>query len=201
MSTADPVQQLLQPYPKTLTLDDGTIVTVRPLVGADQPALLSFFRAIPADDRWWLREDVGDPAVIRRWIAELDYNRVLPLIAIADGVIVADATLHRRGFGARHRVGEVRVVVAPAYRGRGLAYALLIELTDLASRAGLARVEAEIVARAQTGAFEAAEQIGFEQAAILPDHLDGPDGAPHDLLYLVYHLTDTGVATGHLTDE
>ncbi len=194
--SGDAVENLLEMYPKTVTLDDGTVVTVRPLVSADQAGLLAFFRAISAADRWWLREDVGDAAVIRRWITDLDYHRVLPLIALVDDVIVADATLHRRGFGARHRVGEVRVVVASAYRGRGLAYALLVELTDVATAAGLARVEAEIAARAQSGAFEAAEQIGFEQVAILPNHLDGPDGAPHDLLYLVYQLAESGDATG-----
>ena len=188
MGTLRPTHVLLDAYPKELTLDDGQTVTVRPLRPGDQAALLAFFRAIPAEDRWWLREDVSDPAVIRRWITDLDYDRVLPLIALTDSTIVADATLHRRGFGARHHIGEVRVVVAPAYRGRGLGYTLLVELTEIATAAGLARLEAEIIARAQSGALEAVEQIGFERVAVIPDHLVGPDDRPHDLLYLVYHL-------------
>jgi GNAT superfamily N-acetyltransferase len=143
---------------------------------------------VPEEDRWWLREDVSDPSVIRRWIADMDYDRVLPLLALSDNQIVADATLHRRGFGARHHIGEVRVVVAPAYRGLGLAYALIAELVEIAAAAGLSRLEAEIVGRAQSGALEAVEQLGFEQAAVIPDHLVGPDGGPHDLVYLVYHL-------------
>jgi GNAT superfamily N-acetyltransferase len=190
MSTFRPTHTLLDAYPKDLVLDDGTRVTVRPLRAGDQAALLAFFRSIPEADRWWLREDVSDPAVIRRWITDLDYDRVLPLVALVDERIVADATLHRRGFGARNQVGELRVVVAPPYRGRGLAYALLADLTEIAAAAGLRRLEAEIVGRAQTGALEAIEQLGFERAAVIPDHLLGPDGSTHDLLILVYPLSE-----------
>lgn len=190
MSGLRPTDPLIGGYPKSITLADGVTVLVRPLTATDQAGLLSFFRGIPEDDRWWLREDVGDPAVIRRWITDLDYERVLPLVAIADGVIVADATLHRRGFGARRHLAEVRMAVAPAYRGRGLAYALLGELAEIAQAAGLARLEAEIVARAQTGALEAVEQFGFTEAAVIPDHLISRGGEPHDLIHLVYPLAD-----------
>ncbi|MER3420357.1 MAG: hypothetical protein C4290_07460, partial [Chloroflexota bacterium] len=107
MGELRPTRVLLDGYPKTLTLADGTTVTVRPLRATDQAALLAFFRGIPAEDRWWLREDVCDPEVIRRWTVELDYDRVLPLVALVENRIVADATLHRRGFGARHHLGEV----------------------------------------------------------------------------------------------
>ena len=188
MGALNPTSSLLGAYPKQLDLTDGGHVTIRPLRPTDQQALLDFFRGVPEADRWWLREDVSDPAVVRRWIADLDYDRVLPLVALTDGHIVADATLHRRNFGARHHIGEVRVVVAPAYRGRGLAYALIGELMEIATAAGLARLEAEIVTRAQAGALEAVEQLGFEQVAVLPDHLVDPDGEPHDLIYLVYRL-------------
>lgn len=185
-----PTHTLLDAYPKRVDLSDGSAVTIRPLQPIDQPALLLFFRTIPEADRWWLREDVTDPAVVRRWVADLDYDRVLPLVAVTESQIVADATLHRRNFGARHHIGEVRVVVAPAYRGRGLAYALMAELLEVAAAAGLARLEAEIVARAQTGALEAVEQLGFEQMAVIPDHLVNPRGIPHDVIYLVYRLAE-----------
>jgi L-amino acid N-acyltransferase YncA len=190
MGSLVPTHTLLHAYPKRVDLADGLTVTVRPLEARDQQALLQFFRSIPEEDRWWLREDVSDPAVVRRWIADMDYDRVLPLIALTDSQIIADATLHRRNHGARHHIGEVRVVVAPAHRGRGLAYALIAELLEIASAAGLARLEAEIVGRAQAGALEAVEQLGFEQVAVIPDHLVGPTGTPHDLIFLVYRLQE-----------
>ena len=183
---------LLATYPKELLLEDALTVRVRPLIPPDESELIAFFQTIPAEDRWWLREDVADPKVVRGWVAALDYERVLPLVAFAGDEIVADATLHRRGYGARSHLAEVRVVVAPAYRGRGLAYALLAELMEIATAAGLERLEAEIVGGAQVGALEAVELLGFEQAAVLPDHLRGPDGRRHDLIILVYVLKDEG---------
>jgi L-amino acid N-acyltransferase YncA len=180
----------LDSYPKLLTLEDGTSVTIRPLERPDEPALLGFFQSVPEEERYWLREDVSDPEIIHRWLLDLNYDRVLPLVAERDGAIIADGTLHRRGFGARHLLGEVRLVVAPAYRSRGLGYAILTELMDIAQESGLDRIEAEIVAGAQSAAFEAIEQMGFEQAARLQGHLIGLDGERHDLALFVIDLQD-----------
>jgi GNAT superfamily N-acetyltransferase len=190
MAALRQTRDLLAAYPKPLILEDGLAVEVRPLRREDEARLVAFFRSIPASDRWWLREDVGDAAVVHQWVSGLDYERVLPLVAFVGDEIVADATLHRRGFGARAHLAEVRVVVAPAYRGRGLAYALIGELVEIATAAGIERVEAEIVGGAQLAALEAVEMLGFEQVAVLADHLRGPDGRRHDLILLVLQLTD-----------
>lgn len=180
----------MKSYPKTLTLEDGLSLHVRPLERGDADNLLAFFRTIPESERYWLREDVSDPAVIRRWVADLDYDRVLPLVAIHDGVIVADGTLHRRGHGARHFLGEIRLVVSPAYRSRGLGYAMITELLEIAQAAGLERLEAEIVTGVQTAAMEAIGLCGFEQVAVLPNHLRDPLGHPHDLIIFTYLLQE-----------
>ena len=55
-------------FPKMLTLEDGTSVVVRPLEPGDERALLDFFRSVPQDERYWLREDVSDPEVVHRWL-------------------------------------------------------------------------------------------------------------------------------------
>ena len=177
-------------FPKTSTLEDGLTICVRPLEASDEEALLAFFRAIPEEERYWLREDVSDPAVIRQWVADLDYSHVLPLVAMHDEAIVADATLHRRGHGARQYLGEIRLVVTPAYRGRGLGYLLITELIEVAQGEGLERLEAEIVSGAQAPAMEAVGLIGFERAAVLPNHLRGPHGDHHDLFIFTYPLQE-----------
>lgn len=190
MSEPRATRDLISGYPRTLLLEDGGAVEVRPLRGSDSAALLRFFQGVPPTDRWWLREDVGDPTVIDHWIEHMDYDRVLPLVALSGKEIVADATLHRRGYGARAHIGEVRAVVAPALRGRGIAYALLGELVEIATAAGLERLEAEIAGGAQTGALEAVQLLGFEAVAVLPNHLRGPDGRRHDQIILVLALAD-----------
>jgi L-amino acid N-acyltransferase YncA len=181
---------MLEHFPKELTLDDGTVVSVRPLTPADGDALLHFFQKIPETERYWLKEDVSDPAVISRWMAELDYQRVLPLVAERGGQILADATLHRRGYGARSLLGEVRVVVATPYRRKGLGLGIVAELVEMAEAAGLRRLFVEIISGIEQPASEVAEQVGFQRVAVIPDHLAEPDGRLHDLIILALPLEE-----------
>ena len=66
-----------------------------------------------------------------------------------DGKIVADASLHQQLGGWKRHIGRISVVVHPGYRGRGLARALVQELIDIASDAGLEKLEAEWNERAK----------------------------------------------------
>jgi hypothetical protein len=95
-------------YPTTELAEDGTHIQIRPMVPGDEAALLAFFRRIPAEDRFYLKEDVTSAAVVRRWAREADYRRVVPLLALDGNCIVADATLHFRRIPARRHIGEVR---------------------------------------------------------------------------------------------
>jgi hypothetical protein len=100
-------------YPTTYLTTDGAQMTIRPMVPEDKDELLDFFRRIPPADRFDLKEDVTDAKIIERWALTLDYSRALPLLAMLDGQIVGNATLHHRRAGARQHIGEVRVVVDP----------------------------------------------------------------------------------------
>ena len=84
----------MEQFIKELTLKDGTTMMMRPLSKNDGPALLAFFSALPIGDRIFLKEDVTNRGIIDRWVEELDYEKVLPLIAERDAAIYADATLH-----------------------------------------------------------------------------------------------------------
>jgi hypothetical protein len=81
-------------YPTIYLTEDSVQVTIRPMVPEDKEDLLDFFRRIPQEDRFDLKEDVTDPKIMERWALTLDYTRVLPLLAILDGKIVGDGTLH-----------------------------------------------------------------------------------------------------------
>ena len=113
--------QLDAEYPKAITLMDGTKTALRPLSSDDEARLLRFFMRVPEADRYFLKEDVTDPALIHRWASHIDLDRVIAIVAILGDEIIADATLHRSRDLARSRVGEYRLVVDPAYRGLGLA--------------------------------------------------------------------------------
>ena len=78
---------ILYEYPKKATLRDGTELTLRPLRKEDQQALHEYFLKIPPEDRMGLKDDVTDPKVIQNWIYDLDYDVVLPMLALAKGRI------------------------------------------------------------------------------------------------------------------
>lgn len=174
----------LSEFPKKVLLLDGTRITLRPMTPEDEGGLTNFFCQVPEADRRYLKEDVTSPEVIARWARQLDYNRALPLLAIDGNRIVADATLHRRRAIARSHVGEVRVVVEPSFRGRGLGTIMLRELIGIAVDAGLERVIFELAADKEAVAIEAAERLGFVRTATLPNQVKDALGRPHDLIIM-----------------
>jgi len=174
-------------YPKTLTLRDGSAVTVRPLRSVDRGALADFFCRVPEEDRKFLKDDVSRPEVIDAWCREINASRVLPLIAEAEGKVVADATLHRRTAGWLRHVGEVRLVVDPEYRRRGLGSRLVEELIQLAQAEGLDKLVAEMTPE-EGAARMAFERLGFRQVAVIPDLVRDQTGIARDLVILVLDL-------------
>lgn len=180
---------LAEHYPKDLVLKDGTAVTVRLLNSDDKPLLLEFFRAIPPEDRLFLRDDVSDEAVIEGWCRNIDIDAVLPLIAEAHGRIIASTTLHRERRGWMSHIGKVRAVIHPDYRRKGLAGTMLKELIEIALHTGLGQLNAECM-ETQQGAIWTLQSVGFLQRAVLPDQVRDLHGDVHDLIILAYDLRD-----------
>jgi ribosomal protein S18 acetylase RimI-like enzyme len=84
-------------------------------------------------------------------------------------------------------VGEVRLVVDPESRRKGLGSRLLEELTLLAQGEGLEKLVAEMTPE-ETGARKAFERQGFRQVAVIPDLVRDQTGTTRDLLILVLDL-------------
>lgn len=175
-------------FPKELTLRDGTKVNVRPLEPGDADKLLQFFLDLPETDRYFLKDDVTSPELVRSWTENLDYDRALPLVAMSDGSMVAEAVLVRRRGNARSHVGEVRVTVLPDFRSRGLGTAMIRHLCDIADDAGLDRVMFEIVADQEAEALKAAEWMGFLRVGTIEGGARDPNGHAHDIILLTMPL-------------
>ena len=176
--------QLDAEYPKAITLMDGTKTALRPLSSDDEARLLRFFMRVPEADRYFLKEDVTDPALIHRWASHIDLDRVIAIVAILGDEIIADATLHRSRDLARSRVGEYRLVVDPAYRGLGLAGRLAEEMLDMAADIGLRKVVYEAVDPQEEIAIKATKRIGFEHVATLKGRVVDLWGREQDLVIL-----------------
>ncbi len=171
----------LEGYPKTVTLKDGTDVTLRPMVKKDKEKLYGFFRSLTEDDRMYLRDEVGRKDTIDKWVKNLDYDRVLPILAESNGAIVADATLHRRPYGWMRHVGEIRIVVDRKYRRKGLGALLAKEIFYQALKLGLEKLVAEM-AEEQKAAVRVFEALGFHREAVLPGSIVDSRGKKHNLV-------------------
>ena len=73
---------------------DAPVIASSELTG-DEQALIDFFLRVPPEERLFFKDDVTNPAVIRRWAETIDFERMVPLLAFSGGTVVADATLHR----------------------------------------------------------------------------------------------------------
>ncbi|MFP3869958.1 MAG: N-acetyltransferase family protein [Syntrophobacteria bacterium] len=171
-------------YQKKSKLKDGTTVTLRPMVADDLELLLAFFQSLPEEQRLFLRHDVTDAGVIKKWTENIDYNRVFPLLALTGGRIVGDVTLHRIPHGWKRHIGTVRVVVAPDYHGRGLGTLLINEIVELAAEFGLEKLMAELplLYPVAIGLFRKA---GFSSKAIIEGLVKDLHGNDTDVVIMV----------------
>ncbi|MEO8540056.1 MAG: GNAT family N-acetyltransferase, partial [bacterium] len=159
----------LTAFPRALQVTSGAPITVRPMVPQDAPALLAFFRGISDAERYFLKDDVGSDAVIDSWARHLDYDRALPLLAFDGDRVCADGVLIRHRGNARSHYAEVRIVVDPEYRDRGLGTALLKELIDIAWDAEIESVQGEFVKGMQDDALNAIKALGGVEAGMIGD--------------------------------
>ena len=173
----------LKGFPKQIILRDRSAVTLRPMVREDKEGLLTFFRRLPPEDRQFLKDDVTRAEIIETWARDLNYDRVLPILAEFEGRIVGDATLHRQAYGWMRHVGEIRLVTDPFLRRRGLATAMAREIFYLALQAGLDKMVAEMVAD-QVAAIKVFGKLGFQQEARLANQVMDLHGRKHDLVIM-----------------
>jgi RimJ/RimL family protein N-acetyltransferase len=171
----------LEGFPQNLTLKDGTQVVVRPLDAQDAPALLEFYRALPEEDRLYLRDDVTKPEWVDRFVAHVKHHEVVSLIALHGKKVVGEASLYRALHGWTAHVGEIRVSVSPNLRRSGLGTTLARDLVKLAIGLGVEKMIAQMV-ESQISAQRMFEKLGFRQEAVLRGHVRDIHGIKRDLL-------------------
>jgi GNAT superfamily N-acetyltransferase len=178
---------VIQRYPRELTLKDRSVCTLRPLKKEDEKQFFELFRGIPEAERMFIKHRVADPKVIRSWCQDIDLGRHLPLLAVMNGKIVGDATLHQQLGGWKRHIGRVSVLVLPEYRGRGLARALVSEIVSLARHLGLERVEAEFIGE-QEAAIKMFALLGFSNLLRLENYVKDMQAISHDYVLMGLEL-------------
>jgi L-amino acid N-acyltransferase YncA len=173
-------------YREMVTLKDGAYVLLRPMNGDDEQLLIEFYSAVSDDDIRYFRHYVKDPTIVHDWAEQLDYSKVLPILAIVKDRAVGSASLHF-GDGPKRHIGEVRLFLAKDFRKRGLGMKMIKALIDIARKQGLSILLAEVIAE-QTKVVKAFETLGFKSQAVLDDYYLFPDGDTRDVVLMTMAL-------------
>jgi GNAT superfamily N-acetyltransferase len=109
-----------------------------------------------------------------------------PLELLREGVNRFEAGVSDALSWSRH-VGELRVLVSPAWRGRGLGRLLIQESFALALALSLDKLTVQMTVD-QASAIAVFEELGFRAEAVLRDHVKDCDGKTYDLALLSHDV-------------
>ncbi len=172
-------------YRKFVTLRNGKRIMFRFLQAQDRDGLLQLFQEAPEEDVRFLKQDVKDSKLIQSWIDNINYDKVVPLVAVDldDNHLTADATLHRGQHAAKH-IGEIRIFVSRPFRNQGVGGLLLDELINLAAKLNLQILKAEVLTDHKK-VIKAFRAKGFDIKCTLDDYFLRKDGMTHDVVLLM----------------
>ncbi len=177
----------LTDYPKKKRLSDGREVEIRLLSPGDEVALLKFMEALPPEERTRFRHDVTNPAVIHDWTHVIDLKNVVPLIARYNDEIAANWSLHHKEHGWTRHHSNIRGIVAPKWRGVGLATLMVHELLLIAGQMEIENLVIQLIG-SQEKELDKYKNVGFEVAAVLNNWIKDFQGRYHDMIILSMKL-------------
>jgi L-amino acid N-acyltransferase YncA len=178
---------LLSAFPKDIRLADGTTITLRSLIPQDRAAVGEFFERVPEDDRAFLKEDLLNRYEVEVWLDEIDIDRETVIVAVRGNQIVGTAVLQRQRNGWSRHVGEIRIVADPTFRRRGLGHALADAVMELAQKAGLEKLLAEMISD-RPEPIRVFKRLGFRTEATFNDQVKDRHNNTHDLLVMAYYV-------------
>jgi ribosomal protein S18 acetylase RimI-like enzyme len=161
---------------------------IRPIQTDDRDAMERFLRRIPEGDRTFFKENVDDPEVVDAWVRP---GAARSIAVDGDAVIGYVAVVPLQGWSSH--VGEVRVIVDPERRGRGIGRALARHAVLQALELGLTKMVVEVVAD-QEPTIAMFRSHGFDPEALLKDHVRDAGGELRDLMILAYAVEESHAA-------
>ena len=170
---------------------------IRELQAEDRDAVERFVERVPEGDRTFFKEDVEAPGVLDAWTRPGTARAV----AVEEGEVigyVAVVPLH----GWSSHVGEVRVIVDPGRRGRGIGRALARRAVLEAVELELRKMVVEVVAD-QEPTIAMFRSLGFDPEALLTDQVRDQSGALRDLMILAHSVEEqwSSMAVAGIADE
>jgi RimJ/RimL family protein N-acetyltransferase len=144
-----------------------------------------------------MRYDVTEKQTLQKRLGQLDGEDHFRVVAELEGRIVGDATMDREVHAWTRHVAQIRGVVVPEFREKGLATLLFRELTGLAEEVGIERLFAEVMGD-DKAVIETLKKAGFDHETKLDKFAKDIKGNLHDLIIMTNDLT---LVWKHLEDE
>ena len=182
------VNEVFRDYPKEIILKDGTGVTLRPLEPGDEKLLFDMFRRLSDDELWFLNHDVADPKLIEDWVNNLDPSRVISIIALLEGRIIANAALMMKSYGAKSHIGKIRISVDPSFREKRLGTWMLFDLVNIAMASGLHMLVMRLVQDRDASVISGIKKLDFIEEVVLKNYVLDREGNPHNLVIMTKRL-------------
>ena len=158
-------------------------VPFRPLRAEDKELFKSFIRSLPGKDNYYLMVDVHDDQAINRWMNRVESGEIIGVIALEGSQMIGYCDLHTNNLPWIRHVGEMRMSVSAAHRGRGIGRALAGEIFSIARARGLKKLLAQM-ASGQLGALKLFYSLGFRTQAILTGCVKNENGVAEDLVIM-----------------
>ena len=174
--------------PREVRGRDGRSIRLREIEPADRDAVVALARTLPPDDLLFLRTDITQPDVVDDWIRNVGSGRTHSVLADVDGQLAGYSSVHTNTAAWMRDVGEIRVIVGPAYRRLNLGRILIEEVFNIARANGLRKLTAQMTPD-QAAARAVFQALGFTAEALLGDYVTDRHGNPRDLLIMTYDVT------------
>ena len=173
-------------YPRRVECG-GSPVEIARMGAGDREALVAFVATLPAHDLLFLPRDIGHPKVVDAWMRALDSGELTSLVARDGTAMVGCTAIFTDDLSWSKHVGVLRVLVSPAWRGKGLGRVLIQECFAQALELGLKKLTAQMTTDQQS-AIALFEELGFRAEALLARHVADRSGTLHDLVLLSHDV-------------
>lgn len=183
-----PALEVTRTYPRTVEARDQTLV-LRAMTAGDEESMLEFARGLPAADLLFLPMDITRPEVVAEWVRSIESGRRFTVLAEDQGRLAGYCSLNRQDVEWSRHLGEIRMIVSPAYRGTGLGGILAREILEIARGSGLTKIVAQMP-RDQEGARGVFRKLGFNLESMLAEWVIDREGQTHDLVVMAYDLSE-----------
>ena len=153
----------------------------------DKELFKSFIRSLPRKDNYYLMVDVHDDQAINRWMNRVESGVIIGVIALEGDQMVGYCNLHTNNLPWLRHVGEIRMSVSAAHRGRRIGKALAREIFSIARARGLKKIWARM-AVSQEAAQNVFKSLGFRTEALLSDFVTNENGLTEDLVIMSHNF-------------